>query len=365
MKPTVTLRKQGWTAVYPNPTTGRRRQVVVESEEAGWILIKREELQAAAEREQQMRSGVRQPPKTPSNSLTLTQAYELSWERRFKHQTESSTRKAKRVFKLACEFFGPNIQLSCITAQFFDEWRTYLQRNLQNQTINRYASILTSMRADAIQYRSANLPAWPGNLSEKHERIKPRYLTEEEVLRMLDYFKQQAVIRQQPNKWAEMEDFWLFRLQHGSRFLESRAVRVKDLDWQLKTITFRETKNGDPHTFPMTETDTAMLRRRCEKLKPNDTVFTMSYQTFGKKIRVTREALQLEGRVVGHTARHTMATRAIRAGATTQQVKGWGNWKATSSMDRYIHHDQEGKRITRDLIEQVFNGEANAVCEPL
>ena len=249
MQPTVTLRKAGWTAVFPHPKTGKRRQVVVESEEAGWVLIKREELQAAAEREQQMRRGVRQAPNAPGKEITLTEAYELSYERRFRHHKPASQRKARLVFKLACEFFGPNIPLSGITAQFFDEWRMYLSRSLQNQTINRYATILGSMRADAIQYRSANLPAWPKNLDEEHERIAERFLTEEEILRMFDYFKQQAVIRQQPNKWAEMEDFWLFRLQHGSRFEESRAVKVKDLDWEQQTITFWLTKNGSPHTF--------------------------------------------------------------------------------------------------------------------
>ena len=40
MKPSVTLRKAGWTAAFPHLVTGKRRQVVVESEEAGWILIK-------------------------------------------------------------------------------------------------------------------------------------------------------------------------------------------------------------------------------------------------------------------------------------------------------------------------------------
>ena len=360
MKPTVTLRKQGWTAVFPHPKTGKRRQVVVESEEAGWLLIKREELQAAAEREQQMRSGEKKPPKAPSDSLTLTQAFELSMDRRFRFHSDDAIRKAKMVFELAAEFFGPNTQLSCITAQWFDEWRMYIGRCRQNQTVNRYASILNSMRSDAIQYRSANLPAWPGGLDEEHERIKPRYLSEEEVLQMIEYWRQQEQTCTQQNKWLEMEDLWLFRLVHGSRYGETRRLRVKDLDWQHQTITFWDTKNGEPHTFPMTAGDAEMLRRRCEGLRPSDTVFTMNYRTFGEKMRQTRKALKLEGRVVGHTARHTMATRAIAAGATTQQVKGWGNWKSTSSMDRYVHSDQSGKRITRDLIEQVFNGEANA-----
>ena len=186
---------------------------------------------------------------------------------------------------------------------------------------------------------------------------------------MIEYWRQQEQACTQRNKWAEMEDLWLFRLVHGSRYGETRRLQVKDLDWENQTITFRRppsknsnrpTKNGDIHTFPMTETDAAMLRRRCEGLRPSDTVFTMNYRTFGEKMRQTRKALKLEGRVVGHTARHTMATRAIAAGATTQQVKQWGNWRSTTSMDRYVHSDQSGKRITRDLIEQVFNGEANA-----
>ena len=363
MQPTVTLRKAGWTACYAHPKTGKRRQVVVESEEAGWILIKREQLQAAAEREQAIRSGEKQPPKAPSKGLTLTESFQLSMDRRFRHHTKDAIRKANSVYKLAAEFFGPNTQLSCITAQWFDEWRCYLGRSRSNQTVNRYASVLNAMRADAIKYRSADLPAWPGGLDEEHERIKPRYLSEEEVLQMIEYWKKQALICTQRNKWAEMEDLWLFRLLHGSRYGETRRLQVKDLDWQHETITFWDTKNGEPHTFPMTEADAAMLRRRCEGLKPTDTVFTMNYRTFGEKIRRTRKALKLEGRVVGHTARHTMATRAIAAGATTQQVKQWGNWKSTTSMDRYVHSDQSGKRITRDLMQQVFNGEVTHVTQ--
>ena len=51
MTPTVTLRKAGWTAAFPHPETGKRRQVVVESEQEGWDLIQRETKAAAIKRD--------------------------------------------------------------------------------------------------------------------------------------------------------------------------------------------------------------------------------------------------------------------------------------------------------------------------
>ena len=57
----VTLRKQGWTADFISPLTGKRRQVVVESEDAGWALIQQEGQAAATAKDK----GLRQAPAAP------------------------------------------------------------------------------------------------------------------------------------------------------------------------------------------------------------------------------------------------------------------------------------------------------------
>ena len=353
MKPSVTLRKAGWTAAFPHPVTGKRRQVVVESEEAGWILIKREQLQAEAEREQAIRTGQKPAPKQHEGGLTLEQAFELSWQRRFSTQSKSHARHAKLAYRMAAEFFGPNTQLDSITARWLDEWRTYINRTRSNKTVNRYVSFLKAMRSDAIEYgRLSSLPMWPKQLIE--ESLPPRYLSEEELNRMLDYWQQQAEVRPKPNKWGEMQDFFMFRLNHGARFGESKRLKARDINWQAGTITFWKTKNKEPHTFPMTRSDAAMLSRRCERLKPDENVFTMSYTTFFEKMKETREELGLVGRVVGHIARHTMATRAIAAGESTASVMMWGNWKSLRSMRQYVHQDTKGMERTRDTMQTLF-----------
>ena len=61
----VTFRKAGWTADYVSPTTGKRRQVVVESEDAGWALIQQEGQAAAAAEDKARRTGVKQAPAAP------------------------------------------------------------------------------------------------------------------------------------------------------------------------------------------------------------------------------------------------------------------------------------------------------------
>ena len=113
----VTLRKQGWTADYISPITGKRRQVVVESEDAGWALIQQEGQAAATAKDK----GLRQAPAAPMGGFSLQQAWELSWERRFKGQAQA--RIARNSYTRIAGFFGTRTQLCSISNIWFNQWR--------------------------------------------------------------------------------------------------------------------------------------------------------------------------------------------------------------------------------------------------
>ena len=73
--------------------TGKRRQLVVESEEAGWLLIEREQLQAEAEREQAIRSGQSSPLKRTKGLTLEEQAFDHSWDVRWQFFTAEQISK--------------------------------------------------------------------------------------------------------------------------------------------------------------------------------------------------------------------------------------------------------------------------------
>ena len=122
MTPTVTLRKAGWTAVFPHPVTGKRRQVVVASEEAGWQLIQQEMQAAAKQQDKQQRSDEKQAPAPPTGGFTLDQAYKLSWKRRFKGQSQAE-RRVPCNWRRIRSYFGGSTQLASITSIWFQQWR--------------------------------------------------------------------------------------------------------------------------------------------------------------------------------------------------------------------------------------------------
>ena len=168
----VTLRKQGWTADYISPTTGKRRQVVVESEDAGWALIQQEgQAAATAEDKARQRTGVRQAPAAPMGGFSLQQAWELSWERRFKGQAQA--RIARNSYTRISGFFGSRTQLCAISNIWFNQWReSMLAEGLKPSNINRVASALLAMRADALLFgKVTDLPMLPKAL--RVTKIRP------------------------------------------------------------------------------------------------------------------------------------------------------------------------------------------------
>jgi len=345
MTPTVTLRKAGWTAVYPHPTTGKRRQVVVESEEAGWILIKREELQAAAEREQAIRAGGKQPPVPPTSRLTLAEAFDHSMEVRW--QFGKSIDNTKWLFTPIRQFFGPNQQLDSITAHWLSDYRKYRLRSVSASTVNKEVGVLRSMRSDALEHGLlADLPLWPKNLPSIEP--PPRFLTSDELERMCSFWDKRAEEAQPNNKYAQIADLFLTRVAYGSRFYETRNLETGDLDWKNGKLTFWVTKNGDSRTVPIISASVEILERRSAAGGP---LFDVHYGTFRLAVAEARKELKLPGRVVGHVARHTMATRAVSKNISTSLLKHFGGWRSTTALQRYAHLDTSGLEHVKEALE--------------
>jgi integrase len=337
----VTLRKQGWTADYISPLTGKRRQVVVESEDAGWALIQQEGQAAATAEDKAQRTGIRQAPAAPMGGFSLQQAWELSWERRFKGQ--ASARSVQTNYARIAKFFGIRTQLAAISNIWFNEWRqSMLAEGLKNSGINRITSTLQSMRADALLFgRVTELPQLPKTLRET--RIPPRFLSQEEVNLLVSFFR--------ANNDQQMEDMFLFRVSEGCRFEETQRLTPRDFDFPADQVTFWKTKNGSPRTVPLVGVAREIGKRRCEGKGADEPIFTYSYVQWNRRFTEAKRTLRLPGRVVGHTTRHTMAARAVSANVSTQLLKHWGGWKSTAALEHYAHLDTQGLKHMQKALE--------------
>lgn len=337
----VTLRKQGWTADFISPLTGKRRQVVVESEDAGWALIQQEGQAAATAEDKAQRTGVRQAPAAPTGGFSVRDAWELSWQRRFKGQR--SALNSRSNYKRIALFFGTRTQLCAISNLWFNEWREEMQaEGLKPTAINRITSTLQAMRADALLFgKVTDVPMLPKNL--RVTKIPPRFLSQEEVNLLVSFFR--------AKNDQQMEDMFLFRISEGCRFEEAQRLTPRDINLAADQVTFWKTKNGSPRTVPLVGVAREIVKRRTEGLRIDQQLFELSYGQWQYRFSQATEALQLPGRVVGHTTRHTMAARAVSANVSTQLLKHWGGWKSTAALEHYAHLDTQGLKHMQRALE--------------
>ncbi len=341
----VRLQGEHWIADYT--VGGKRKQNRVSSEEEAWELIQRAHRQAVLDHDQQQRTGIKKAPPAPTGGFSVAQSWELSFQRRFKGQ--ASVKNAQSHYKKIRSYFGPNTQLTAISAIWLDQFRQELLRTVSAKTVNRVVCVLRAMRSDAITFgRLVDVPTWPKQLAEI--KIPPRFLSGEEVDAMFAYWAEKAAAKPHCT-YDLMIDFVQFRLCQGSRFEESVRVTPRDVNFRTGDVTFWITKNGSPRTVPLLSVAMDIVKRRSQGLGPDDQVFPIKYATFQRKWAECRDALGLGGRVVPHVLRHTMATRAVSANVSTAQLMHFGGWRSLSALDHYSHIDTQGLQTMKQALE--------------
>jgi integrase len=91
--------------------------------------------------------------------------------------------------------------------------------------------------------------------------VTPRFLSLEECERLL-----QAAD-------ADLRSLIQAALQTGARYGSLRFIAARDVDLQAQTAHMRVTKNGKPHTVPLTDAGCAFMRTMIEGKRPHDLLF--------------------------------------------------------------------------------------------
>src|SRR5215813_2042868 len=125
-------------------------------------------------------------------------------------------------------------------------------------------------------------------------------------------------------------------------------MRVRLLDFEHRTITIEDSKNGDGRTVSMTQKVFELLKACCEGKGENDYVFTREngkpVKDFRESWRKATEAAGVPGLLV-HDLRRTGARNMRRCGVDRDVIMKIGGWKTDSVFRRYNIVDE------RDLEE--------------
>ncbi len=200
-------------------------------------------------------------------------------------------------------------------------------------TANRYLAALSGALNMAVKEWNW-LKENPVSKISRYKEGKPRerFLTKEEIEKLLTVCK--------TSKSPHLYAVTLFAVCSGARKGEILALRWRDVDFERQTATFRDTKNGETRTIPLSVTIVnCLLDERKKRTRLSEYVFP---STDGKQPADIRGAWEnavkeAELSICFHTLRHTAASHLTMGGASMIEVGAILGHKTLAMVKRYSH----------------------------
>jgi integrase len=158
------------------------------------------------------------------------------------------------------------------------------------------------------------------------------------------------MIRREPA--ASLKVYIIAALQTGARRGELINLRWPDVDMKARTLTFRETKNGDARSIPMTETLYASLRALPRPLDPSAHVLPQrSPQALSRAFGHLVRRLGIKD-LRFHDLRHDAASTLTMAGVGQRAVMAMLGHRDPRMTIRYQHLSPEHMRDAAQALDR-------------
>ena len=164
----------------------------------------------------------------------------------------------------------------------------------------------------------------------------------------------------QPRWWRAVEALpdkeasaaFVFIALTGCRRGEALRLKTTDIDWQAKTVTFHDTKNGSDHRLPLCRRLYALLKVHCEGRQG------LVFQLTTRRLELMVEHLvnQLHFKWSPHDLRRTFVTIAQRTLKDLATVKRMVNHSVGGdvTMKHYLRLSVEDLREPMQCVEDAF-----------
>lgn len=209
------------------------------------------------------------------------------------------------------------------------------RKTLRSQsTANRYLAALSGVFRVAVKEWNWIKENPLSNISRfKEGRSRERFLTIEEIEKLLAVCKS--------IKSPHLYPVTLFAVSTGARRGEILNLKWKDLNIDRQTAVFRETKNGETRTIPLTPLlINCILEEKKKRVILSEYVFPSNDGQSPADIRTAWEKAVKEADLEGvcfHILRHTAASHLTMGGASTLEVGAILGHKTLAMVKRYSH----------------------------
>lgn len=225
-------------------------------------------------------------------------------------------------------------------------------------TANRYLAALSGIFRVAVKEWNWMKENPLTNISRfKEGKPRDRFLTIEEIERLLAVCKN--------SKSPHLYPVTLFALSTGARKGEILNLKWKDLDVERQTVVFRETKNGETRTIPLTPLlVNCILEEKKKRTVLSEYVFPSLQGNSSADIRTAWERAVKEANLNNlcfHVLRHTAASHLAMGGASTLEVGAILGHKTLAMVKRYSHLSVASTakvlcRMNEDVLGRIRHG---------
>jgi integrase len=248
-------------------------------------------------------------------------------------------------------FFGSELEYAEIDESDVDAFIQHLHFSGRTAaTTNRHLSALSKMLSYAKQRGWMDKSLVIPREEEKNNRL--RWLTaDEEELLLLE-------TNSMPNKKI-YADLWAFLIDTGARVGEALKLNWKDVDFDNRKVTFRDTKNGDDRTLPMTKRVFEILdHNKRLRLGPPFRVSQPSVNYVWQLVKA-RMGLLSDPEFVPHALRHTCASRLVQRNVPLFTVMKFLGHKSFQITQRYAHLSPSNLSEAVEALEPTTNQNEN------
>jgi integrase len=261
-----------------------------------------------------------------SRNMRLSEAAERMLEEVWTDNKDSkqSHRQLKHIVKLT-----RNPMLHAIDNDMVLSIRRSLKRGGRaKSTVNRYMAALRAVLNRAHTHWGVidKVPVFETYSEKGNER--DRVLTCDEYNKLRAWFFEKGD--------EQMANLLAVLWYTGARLSEPLKLTWMDVDFNMHTLAFKDTKGGNTRRIKMcAELEEVLLEM--QTVSPSRP-FTYVNTTVCHKMKAATKALGLDDAVTCHAIRHTVASRLTASGKMpAQAIAKWMGWSSLAMYDRYSH----------------------------
>lgn len=244
----------------------------------------------------------------------------------YSYQTKeaSTTRADSLALRKLMAALGDNIPLTQISRQILDKYFAELSKTVKKSSVNVYLRHTKAALAKAVAWKLLKENPCKGIKELKYQKGFPRYLTRDEVHRLLATESNPAFGR-----------LWRFLILSGCRRSEALQLTTRHIDVANRRINVGITKNKNPKVVVITEELGALLKEI-----PADIgrLFPWHPDAVSHHFEKTAKRAGLTCRL--HDLRHTYGSWLAMAGVPLNVIQKLMNHQDAKTTQIYAHHSR-------------------------